>query len=200
MTGRRCSTKTIRFRLPTEATRRTRRVLFQSLLRGPRVQSIATAILTGLSPVTSGVYSNGQSWKQLLPDVVTLPQYFGQHGFATKGGGKIFHHGGTGTDRADNPSFDEFFKLRIHSGKPKTNYNGYKRGDEGVRGLATPGWDWGVHDVDKQTDEYTVEYVSKAMKSESRDKPLFLAAGIFRPHLPFWAPPEVVLLDIRSIR
>ena len=148
------------------------------------------AILTGLSPVSSGVYSNGQSWKQLLPDVVTLPQYFGQHGFATKGGGKIFHHGGTGTDRADNPSFDEFFKLRIHSGKPKTNYNGYRRGDEGVRGLATPGWDWGVHDVDKQTDEYTVEYVSKAMKSESRDKPLFLAAGIFRPHLPFWAPPK----------
>jgi arylsulfatase A-like enzyme len=156
----------------------------------PACNPSRTAILTGLSPVTSGVYSNGQSWKQLLPDVVTLPQYFGQHRFATKGGGKIFHHGGTGTDRVDNPSFEEFFKLRIHSGKPETNYNGYVRDERNIGGLASPGWDWGVHDVDKQTDEYTVEYVSKVMESESRDRPLFLAAGIFRPHLPFWAPPE----------
>lgn len=156
----------------------------------PACNPSRTAILTGLSPVTSGVYTNGNPWKTLLPDVVTLPQYFGQHGFTTKGGGKIFHHGGTGTDREDTPSFDEFFKLRIHSGKPASNYNGYRRGEPGVRGLATQSWDWGVHDIDKQTDEYTVEYVSKVMKSESRDQSLFLAAGIFRPHLPFWAPPE----------
>ncbi len=156
----------------------------------PACNPSRTAILTGLSPVTSGVYSNSQSWKQLLPDVVTLPQYFGQQGFTTKGGGKIFHHGGAGTDRVDNPSFEEFFKLRIHSGKPQSNYNGYHRGDRNIGGLASPGWDWGVHDVDKQTDEYTVEYASKALESESRDRPLFLAAGIFRPHLPFWAPPE----------
>ncbi len=46
----------------------------------PACNPSRTAILTGLSPVTSGVYSNGQSWKKLLPDVVTLPQYFGKHG------------------------------------------------------------------------------------------------------------------------
>ncbi|MDP6359715.1 MAG: sulfatase-like hydrolase/transferase, partial [Planctomycetota bacterium] len=154
----------------------------------PACNPSRTAILTGLAPTTSGVYSNGQSWKQLLPDVVTLPQYFGQHGYATRGGGKIFHHGGTGTDRKDNPSFDEFFKLRIHANKPKTNYNGYVRGDRNIGGLASPSWDWGVHEVAKQTDEFTVDYITNVMKNEKRDKPLFLAAGIFRPHLPFWAP------------
>ena len=89
-----------------------------------------TAILTGLKPTTSGVYSNAQEWKKLLPDVVTLPQYFTQNGYTTKGGGKIFHHGSTGADREDNPSFHEFFKLRIHAGKPNSvpNYNGYKNG------------------------------------------------------------------------
>lgn len=35
----------------------------------PACNPSRTAILTGLSPVTSGVYGNGQSWKQLLPDV-----------------------------------------------------------------------------------------------------------------------------------
>ncbi len=155
----------------------------------PACNPSRTAILTGLSPVTSGVYSNGQSWKQLLPDVVTLPQYFGQLGYTTKGGGKIFHHGKTGSDREDKPSFQEFFQLQLHAGKPDVNYNGYVRGRD-PKQLASPSWDWGVHDVEKQTDEYTVDYVTEVMKTESRDKPLFLAAGIFRPHLPFWAPPR----------
>lgn len=155
----------------------------------PACNPSRTAILTGLSPVTSGVYSNGDSWKKLLPDVVTLPQYFMQHGYTTKGGGKIFHHGSTGSDREDNPSFEEFFPLRIHAHKPKTNYNGYLPGRDDRR-LASLSWDWGVHDVETQTDQYTVEYVEEAMKTEPKEKPLFLAAGIFRPHLPFWAPPE----------
>ncbi len=147
-----------------------------------------TAILTGLKPTTSGVYSNGQEWKKLLPDVVTLPQYFMQNEYAAKGGGKIFHHGRTGDDRVDNPSFQEFFKLRIHAYKPNSNYNGYRNGP-GLRQLSSPSWDWGEHDAPMQTDEYTVEYVGGVMENHPKDVPLFLAAGIFRPHLPFWAPP-----------
>ncbi len=147
-----------------------------------------TAILTGLRPSTSGVYSNGNPWKTLLPDVVTLPQHFKENNYATIGAGKIFHHGGTGTDRADNPSFQSFYKLQLHANKPAKNYNGYVRGRD-HRGLASPSWDWGVHDVAKQTDEFTVEYVNQVMATHPQKKPLFLAAGIFRPHLPFWAPP-----------
>ncbi len=147
-----------------------------------------TAILTGLNPTTSGVYSNGQEWKKLLPDVVTLPQYFMQNHYAAKGGGKIFHHGRTGADRADNPSFQEFFKLRIHAHKPDLNYNGYRNGP-GLGALSSPSWDWGEHTAPRQTDEYTVEYIESVMKNHPKNIPLFLAAGIFRPHLPFWAPP-----------
>lgn len=149
-----------------------------------------TAVLTGLRPTTSGVYNNGQSWRTQLPDVVTLPQHFQQNGYATIGAGKIFHHGSTGTDRKDKPSFDKFFPLRLHANKPKTNYNGYLRGVKGLGGLAIAHFDWGKHDVPKQTDEFTVEYVSEVMRTHPKDRPLFLAAGIFRPHLPFWAPPR----------
>ena len=58
-----------------------------------------TAILTGLRPSTSGVYTNRESWRDQLPDVVTLPQHFRRNGYAAIGAGKIFHHGRTGTDR-----------------------------------------------------------------------------------------------------
>ena len=148
-----------------------------------------TAILTGLRPSTSGVYGNGHVWRELVPDVVTLPQYFMRNGYAAKGAGKIFHHGGSGQDRKDNPSFQEFFPLRIHAHAPKTNYNGYVKGRDD-RHLADASWDWGEHDAPKQTDEYTVEWVENVMGKHPRDRPIFLAAGIFRPHLPFWAPPK----------
>ena len=148
-----------------------------------------TAILSGLRPTTSGVYGNSDSWKEIIPDVITLPQHFKNNGYATKGAGKIFHHGKTGTDREENPSFQEFFPLQIHANAPSTNYNGYTGTDADQR-LGNLHWDWGEHDVAKQTDEFTVDYVNEVMAKFPKENPLFLAAGIFRPHLPFWAPPE----------
>ncbi len=153
----------------------------------PACNPSRTAILTGFAPTTSGVYYNKVDWQHQLPDAVTLPQHFRDSGYTAIGGGKIFHHGRTGGDREDRPSFDQFFPLRLHANKPDKNYNGYSDPKK-VQGLAKTSWDWGEHDVVKQTDEYTVEFINKVMLDYPKDKPLFLAAGIFRPHLPFWAP------------
>src|SRR5688572_8564368 len=71
-----------------------------------------TALLTGLLPTTSGVYENSHAWRAALPNVVTLPKYFEGHGYATRGAGKIFHHGPTGAEPVDNPSFQDFFPLQ----------------------------------------------------------------------------------------
>ena len=147
-----------------------------------------TATLTGLRPSTSGVYNNPDPWGEMLPDVTTLPQVFKHNGYAAIGAGKIFTHGKAGAEQKGNPSFDAFYKLqpagksKLHADKPHMNYNGY------------PGrkryFDWGEHDTDKQADEHTVEYVNEVMASHPREKPLFLAAGIYRPHMPFFAPPR----------
>jgi len=147
-----------------------------------------TATLTGLRPSTSGVYNNPDPWAEMLPDVITLPQAFKHNGYAAIGAGKIFTHGKAGAEQKDNPSFDAFYKLqpagksKLHADKSQMNYNGY------------PGrkryFDWGEHDTDKQADDHTVEYVNEVMASHPREKPLFLAAGIYRPHLPFFAPPR----------
>jgi len=155
----------------------------------PGCNPTRTAILTGMRPSTSGVYSNSDAWKELVPDVVTLPQHFRDNGYITKGAGKIFHHGSTGADREDNPSFQEFFPLQQHAHKPDTNYNGYIQGRDEPH-LASLPWDWGEHDAPKQTDEYTIEWIENIMEAHPREEPIFLAPGIFGPHLPFWAPPH----------
>lgn len=145
-----------------------------------------TAIMSGQYPTTSGVYGNRQPWREIIPDVVTIPQHFKNNGYNTFGAGKIFHHGKAGADRPDNPSFEEFQKLKKI--KLKTNLNGYNKKNN--KHLGNGAFDWGALDIDKHTDEYMVEYVSDIMENHPQDNPLFLAAGIYRPHLPFYAPSE----------
>jgi len=153
----------------------------------PACNPSRASIMTGYRPTTSGVYTNGQPFRKVIPDAVTMPQYFRRHGYSAKGAGKIFHHGGT--PRGDDPSgnsFDAFFKL-VHTRAPKPNYNGYTKKQE--RHLASVAWDWGEH-TQKMIDIDTVAWIENVME-QTRDRPLFLAAGIFKPHLPFYAPPDV---------
>jgi len=52
-----------------------------------------SALLTGKRAASIGVYGNGQNLKNApkTKDVVTLPEYFGKHGYYTLSAGKIFH-------------------------------------------------------------------------------------------------------------
>jgi arylsulfatase A-like enzyme len=143
-----------------------------------------TALLTGLFPTSSGVYA-GNPWREALPDAVTIPQYFAKYGYATRGAGKIYHpyHPGTLLDGGRKPDFQDFFQ-KLPERKSGPNYNGYTEGLVGN----TSG-DWGEH-AEKMIDVDTVEWVEDRM-DEKWDRPLFLAAGLFRPHLPFYAPPAI---------
>src|SRR5688572_24317488 len=51
------------------------------------------ALLTGFRPQTLGIYDLGTNFRKALPDAVTLPQYFKQHGYRAEALGKIFHVG-----------------------------------------------------------------------------------------------------------
>jgi len=149
-----------------------------------------TAILSGLSPMTSGCYDNGGSdkvWNQ-DSDVVSLPQYFRNHGYQARGAGKIFgdHWRHRGDDpRGTSQSWDDFQEFVL---TPSPHLNGYTK--DQVKRLATSAFDWGEVDRREQMgDEQVLAYVSKVM-TERREKPMFLAAGIYKPHLSFYAPPE----------
>jgi arylsulfatase A-like enzyme/sucrose-6-phosphate hydrolase SacC (GH32 family) len=136
-----------------------------------------TAIMTGLRPTTSGVYQNNHVWREALPDAVTLPQYFAQHGYLTRGGGKILHHGPSGHEPADNASFQEYFE-RVAYPNPK------------IRDGAFGCFDWGPVPADQMADTPMIEWAEREL-GEPHDRPLFLATGIFHPHLPHFAPPEI---------
>lgn len=57
----------------------------------PACNPSRTALLTGIHTYNSGMYSNYQYWRDVLPDVQTLPQYFMANGYWAGGAGKIFH-------------------------------------------------------------------------------------------------------------
>ena len=49
------------------------------------------SMLTGLRPATTGIYSNSGDFREILPDVVDLQQYFDQNGYTTHSVGKVVH-------------------------------------------------------------------------------------------------------------
>jgi iduronate 2-sulfatase len=59
------------------------------------------ALLTGLRPEVLRIYDLGTNFRKSTPDVVTLPQWFKQHGYASHGVGKIFH---VGTETMKTPA------------------------------------------------------------------------------------------------
>jgi len=146
------------------------------------------AIMTGIAPYSSGVYGNGDAWARLMPDAVTVSRYFGLNGYETYGAGKIFHHGVTGKDIPDKPSFQNLRPFKADPPPPgRKNRNGYTR-EDGC--LFNVGYDWGERAYEEMIDKGMVEWCERVMATPPV-KPRFLAAGIFKPHLPFYAPPDV---------
>ena len=65
------------------------RAYCQQAICGPSRASL----MTGMRPDTNGVIHNGAFFRETVPDVVTLPQHFGNHGYQAMFIGKIYHPG-----------------------------------------------------------------------------------------------------------
>jgi len=138
------------------------------------------ALMTGVKPTDSGLYSNfdGQFRDYAdLKDHVTLPQYFAQHGYHTMGAGKVLHH----PNKAD---WDElspivYWQNPLPPGIPENNR----------RNVAEYLEDWLPLDVDaaEMTDWKMGDWAAERL-GRTYDKPFFLACGFFRPHEPWHVP------------
>lgn len=143
-----------------------------------------TSFLTGLYPSVSGVYyqigdDKLKSNSEPIAATEFLPKYFELNGYKTMAAGKIFHNGdktGVFQEYGGNwgiygPSPEKRFKYDpLWFGKPK--------------GTQT---DWGVYPEKEEDmpDHKTVEWCIAKLK-EKHDKPIFLAAGLVRPHVPWY--------------
>ncbi|HUT35034.1 MAG TPA: sulfatase [Planctomycetota bacterium] len=145
----------------------------------PACNPSRASLMTGIRPSTSGVYHNPQPWRPAMPDAVTLQEAFKAAGYTVLGRGKVYHHG-TGEQFFTQKGWDHYIPKGGDPVPPKRPVNGIPNAAH---------FDWGPVDVsDEEMDDFKVATWVGEQLGKSYDKPLFLACGIFRPHLPWYVP------------
>ena len=139
----------------------------------PACNPSRTALLTSLRPSTTGVYHNSHDWRRIIPDALTLPRYFRQHGYHVVGAGKIYHE----AFRRER-DWDAYAPENHHEQPPRA---GVSSGVGGIRFAQTDSTD--AQMADYQTVDYVIEQLN-----QPRDKPLFLACGLYKPHMAWNVP------------
>jgi len=166
------------------------------------------AVLTGMRPETTNVYTNQGTYVDHMPDAVGFPRYFREHGYSVHGAGKINHSSsmvvkenwdeyGPGTGIVGTPFTHE--ELMCEGMDPTRVINRGKikcalpmNGGLSMMDRPTNQWntfDWGPLDLsdddfpDGQIAHWTVEQLHT-----THDKPFLLCTGFYKPHQPFFVP------------
>jgi iduronate 2-sulfatase len=145
------------------------------------------SLLTGLRPDTLRVWDLYTHFRQNLPDVVTLPQLFKQHGYYSQCIGKIFH----------NYRQDDWKGDRVSWSEPEfLHYGSHGHDAPIVKGEVPPNLVSGAggtecRDVPDDA-YYDGRVANKAVEAlrilKEKEEPFFLAVGFWKPHTPFNAP------------
>lgn len=148
-----------------------------------------TSLMTGLGPDTTTVYDLRKHFREALPDVVTMGQLFQKNGYFTARVGKIFHYGvptQIGTDGLDDkPSWN----LAINpNGVDHTREEPLLTNYTPGRGIGSA---IGFHASQAKDEEHTDGILANEavrLLEQHRNEPFFIAAGFYRPHVPWIAP------------
>ncbi|MCX6848825.1 MAG: sulfatase [Verrucomicrobia bacterium] len=145
------------------------------------------SFLTSCYPEKTGVMDLKTSLRKALPDVVTLPQHFKDHGYTTGRVGKVFHVADPKTklDVELGPALHKDSEILVEAkaandpdDKPraKAKGEGYNRT---FAASARPAADF---------TDYQIADDAMATLDGFKTKPFFLAVGFIRPHTPYVAP------------
>jgi iduronate 2-sulfatase len=167
----------------------------------PLCNPTRASAMTGLRPDTIRVFDLATHFRKAIPDVITLPQLFAKNGYFAARVGKIYHQhvpNDVGKDGLDDPPS---WAVAINpTGRDKVEEGMMvKLAERGVRGnplgyLIADGTD------KEQTDGMVAAETIKLLEAH-KDKPFFIAAGFYRPHLPFIAPKKYFdLYPLESVR
>jgi len=169
----------------------------------PACAPTRAAILTGVHHARSGAenvfWGDGPNWRKFeaLKDVVTLEQFFKQHGYKTLGSGKIYHSQAppwTPTSQIEPANWDFYYPSSYISHPYQIRAPEEVIYPEDVDNESRPGgdnswWTWGPIPVpdEKMADFHVADWASYQL-SLKHDKPFFLAAGMWKPHDPWEVP------------
>ncbi len=152
------------------------------------------ALMSGIRPATSGNYVNKASIQKnpVLNSALLMPEFFQQNGYYVAGAGKLFH-GAHFQEEIQGRGFDEYYPSNTQD-RPSTKYEFSKPGfpQSGLKiGRQT---DWGPFHpditVDDTGDGKVANWAEEKLLGGELKEPFFLGAGIFKPHMPFYAPQE----------
>ena len=165
------------------------------------------SLMTGLRPDANRVWHLGDKFREINPDIVTMPQHFSKHGYRTVNIGKIFHNYMPDSVSWDEPDLRPARYLRKEWLKrdgetfyvnEETNRQQKIKRDSLVQlrpNYYADGWNngpaWEMEDVHDTLyfDGAQTELAKKALtRLAKQEQPFYLAMGYFRPHLPFTAP------------
>lgn len=163
------------------------------------------SLLTGYRPDSIGVVDLFTDFRDNVPDVVTLPQYFKNNGYYTTAIGKIYHN-----NIQDSISWNEKYHIKGFPHDPDAVYvtkENLKLVEEKKQKLIAEGKSekyigpfglWYIKTVSTEIADVpdnayydgaqTDFAINKLAEFKDRDEPFFFGVGYYRPHLPFNAP------------
>lgn len=175
-----------------------RGLLFQAAYCNQAVCSPSrNALLVGLRPQTLGIYDLATNFRQAVPEAVTLPQYFQQHGYRTEALGKVFHvgHGNHEDPRSWSVKHwrSDVVSYALDASKAKSGLTREEALFRNQPGKGLPrGAPYEAADVSDDAYPDGAVAVEACLRLEQAaqggDQPFFLAVGFVKPHLPFCAP------------
>jgi choline-sulfatase len=158
-----------------------------------------SSFLTGRRPNATNVHTNPGAgrfstdykptphFRDFIPDTVTMPQLFRQHGYKAARVGKLYHYGvpgQIGTSGLDDPDSWDYFVNP--AGRDKAEENKIFTLTPRSYG-ATLSWLAAAGADAEQTDGLSAA-AAESLLEEYKDQPFFLAVGFYRPHTPYVAP------------
>lgn len=149
------------------------------------------SFLTGETPDGTGIRNLKDHLRDINPTIITMPQYFKQHGYVTAAIGKVFDHRNV-DEGNDSLSWSLPYKL-WGTYKYPVEYgpfvDGKWHGQWRVKNkTATECGPKGVGDDGYLDGLFSEDALKKLDQMAHLGKPFFLAVGFKKPHIPFIAP------------
>jgi arylsulfatase A-like enzyme len=157
------------------------------------------SLLSGRHPWTTKIYDIGPPLRSTMPDIVTLPQLFKNHGWFTRSLGKVYHIGIDDPASWSVPSWVSRMPrygpegtVKVRAAAAKLRAQGIEDPDRGPQkpfyaGSAFESPDCADGDLtDGDMIREAIEALGELAKKP--EQPFFLAIGFVNPHVPWVAP------------